>query len=194
MYRPPNQSNFFELINEHMNKIDSIIKEIFILGDFNINLFLNYSYIFPQIYPFSSLHQFIKVPTLTIFQQATQRGLRNRTLLLQDCLTINSFFLPKNFLGLKEACTNTLNSTCSSITRLIFFRKDFTNYLRLLKHPSSTQVAHIKKRSIKHNPQEWFDAGISEGIKNSDKLFEKKYTEYVLTGKYIMQLDIMCII
>ena len=44
-YRPPNQSNFLKVLNENMNKIDSISNEIYILGDFNINLSLNDSYI-----------------------------------------------------------------------------------------------------------------------------------------------------
>ena len=43
IYRPPNQSNFLEVLNENMkNKIDSISNEIYILGNFN--LFLNGSY------------------------------------------------------------------------------------------------------------------------------------------------------
>ena len=48
IYRPPNQSNFLEVLNENMNKIDSIGNEIYILGDFNINLSLNDSYIFSK--------------------------------------------------------------------------------------------------------------------------------------------------
>ena len=39
IYRPPNQSNFLEALNENMNKINSISNEIYILGDFNMNLF-----------------------------------------------------------------------------------------------------------------------------------------------------------
>ena len=46
IYSPPNQSNFVEVLNENMNKIDWIRNEIYILGDFNINLSLNDSYIF----------------------------------------------------------------------------------------------------------------------------------------------------
>ena len=46
IYRPPNQSNFFEVLHENMNKIDSMSNENYILGDFNINLSLNDSYIF----------------------------------------------------------------------------------------------------------------------------------------------------
>ena len=48
IYRPPNQSNFLEVLNENMNKIDSISNEIYILGDSNINLSLNDSYIFSK--------------------------------------------------------------------------------------------------------------------------------------------------
>ena len=33
IYRPPNQSNFLEVLNKKMNKIDSISNEIYILGD-----------------------------------------------------------------------------------------------------------------------------------------------------------------
>ena len=45
IYRPPSQNNFLELLNSNMNKINSVDNEIYILGDFNINLFLNGSYI-----------------------------------------------------------------------------------------------------------------------------------------------------
>ena len=41
IYRPPNQSNFLEVLNKNMNKFDSISNETYILGDFNINLLLN---------------------------------------------------------------------------------------------------------------------------------------------------------
>ena len=46
IYRPPNQSNFLEVLNENLNKTDSISNETYILGNFNINLSLNDSYIF----------------------------------------------------------------------------------------------------------------------------------------------------
>ena len=48
IYHPPNQSIFIEVINENMNKIDSISNKIYILGNFNINLSLNNSYIFSK--------------------------------------------------------------------------------------------------------------------------------------------------
>ena len=45
IYRPANQSIFLETLNDNMNKIDSVNNEIYILGDFNINLYINDSYI-----------------------------------------------------------------------------------------------------------------------------------------------------
>ena len=38
VYRPSSQNNFLELLNSNMNKINSVDDEIYILGDFNINL------------------------------------------------------------------------------------------------------------------------------------------------------------
>ena len=43
-YRLPSQNNFLELLNSNMDK-NSVDNEIYILGDFNINLFLNDSYV-----------------------------------------------------------------------------------------------------------------------------------------------------
>ena len=48
IYCPPNQSNFLEVLNENMKKIDSICNKINIFGDFSINLYLNDSYIFSK--------------------------------------------------------------------------------------------------------------------------------------------------
>ena len=48
IYHPPNQYNFLEALNKTMSKIDSISKEIYILGVFNISLYLNSSYIFSK--------------------------------------------------------------------------------------------------------------------------------------------------
>ena len=89
IYRPPSQSNFLEILNENLNKIDSISNETYILGDFSINLSLNDSYIFSKKYmlnnksipsdvksyyefcTFFSLHQLIKVPTRITCNSAT---------------------------------------------------------------------------------------------------------------------------
>ena len=48
IYRPPSQSEFLEITNTHFNKLDTNNNEIYILGDFNINLYLNNSYIFQK--------------------------------------------------------------------------------------------------------------------------------------------------
>ena len=109
---PPNQSNFLEVLNENMNKIDSINNEIYILGDFHINFFLNDSYISSKksmqieqsklipsnvksYYEFCILcgmHQLIKVPTRILCNSTTiighilasypERELLNRALLM----------------------------------------------------------------------------------------------------------------
>ena len=48
VYRPPCQANFLETVNEHFYKLDTIKKEAYILGDFNINLYLNNKYVFEK--------------------------------------------------------------------------------------------------------------------------------------------------
>ena len=45
MYRPPNQTNFLEILNMTLKKIDIDKKDIYILGDFNININHNNKYI-----------------------------------------------------------------------------------------------------------------------------------------------------
>ena len=42
---PPSQSKSLEVLNDSMNKIDLVNNETYIFGDFNINLYLNDSYI-----------------------------------------------------------------------------------------------------------------------------------------------------
>ena len=46
--RPPSQTNILEVLNNNMNKTDSVINEIYILRDFNINLYLNDFYIWTK--------------------------------------------------------------------------------------------------------------------------------------------------
>ena len=45
IYRALSQGNYLKVLNNNMNKIDSVNNEIYILGDFNINLYINDSYI-----------------------------------------------------------------------------------------------------------------------------------------------------
>ena len=45
MYRPPSQTNFLGILNMTFEKVDIDKKEIYILGDFNINMYHNNRYI-----------------------------------------------------------------------------------------------------------------------------------------------------
>ena len=45
MYRPPSQTNFLEILNKIFEKVSLDKKEIYILGDFNINMYHNNRYI-----------------------------------------------------------------------------------------------------------------------------------------------------
>ena len=89
IYRPPSQSNFLEVLNDNMNKIDSINNETYIFGDFNINLYLNNSYIlarknflnnksvpsdvksYHELCTYFGLKQLIKVPTRVTSSSST---------------------------------------------------------------------------------------------------------------------------
>ena len=46
--RPPSQGSFTETITEHFSKSNTNDAEIYLLGDFNINLFSKQKYIFHQ--------------------------------------------------------------------------------------------------------------------------------------------------
>ena len=48
IYRPPSQGSCTETITEHFSKINTNNTDIYVLGDFNINLFLEQKYIFQQ--------------------------------------------------------------------------------------------------------------------------------------------------
>ena len=45
IYCPPNQTNFMEIFNENLSKVDTNNVETYILGDFNINLWQNGHYV-----------------------------------------------------------------------------------------------------------------------------------------------------
>ena len=49
VYQPPSQTSFLEKMNDYFYKLDTINKETYILGDFNINLYLNNKYVFAEI-------------------------------------------------------------------------------------------------------------------------------------------------
>ena len=135
IYRPPNQSNFLEVLNENMNKIDSISSKIYILDDFNINL-LNSKSIPSDVksyYDFCTFLACIKVSTritcssATIIdhilanypERVTQQGIIDVG--LSDHQLI---FCTRKISRIKrDVHTHILNSACSSITQLIFLRK-----------------------------------------------------------------------
>ena len=48
IYRPPNQTNFMEIFNENLSKVDTNNVETYILGDFNINFWQNGQYVFQK--------------------------------------------------------------------------------------------------------------------------------------------------
>ena len=41
IYRPPDQNNFLQTLNENFAKLDTLKKELYILGDFNVNFYQN---------------------------------------------------------------------------------------------------------------------------------------------------------
>ena len=41
IYRPPNQNNFLQTLNEHFAKLNILGKKLYIFGDFNINVYQN---------------------------------------------------------------------------------------------------------------------------------------------------------
>ena len=89
IYRPSSQNNFIELLISNMKKIHSVDDDIFILGDLNINLFLNYFYTlekknilnsksirsyvksYHEFCTFFGLKQLMEVPTRTTTSSST---------------------------------------------------------------------------------------------------------------------------
>ena len=48
IYRLPNQSKFLDIFEENLPKLNTNYREIYFLGDFNINLFENDKYVFQK--------------------------------------------------------------------------------------------------------------------------------------------------
>ena len=46
IYRPPNQSKCLDIFEENLPKLNTSYHEIYLLGDFNFNLFENRKYVF----------------------------------------------------------------------------------------------------------------------------------------------------
>ena len=72
IYRPPSQSEFLEIINTHFSKVDTNNNEIYILGNFNIKLYLTSD--IKKYYEFCTmfdLKQLIEVPTCVTCSSST---------------------------------------------------------------------------------------------------------------------------
>ena len=48
IYRPPNLTNFMEIVTENLSKVDTNNLETYILGDFNKNVWQNGHYVFQK--------------------------------------------------------------------------------------------------------------------------------------------------
>ena len=74
IYRPPNQSNFLEIINANFYKLDTDTKELYILDDFNINIYRNNKCIVRDDYTISS--KFLSLGINNYHQFCTKHGLK----------------------------------------------------------------------------------------------------------------------
>ena len=74
IYRPPNQSNFLEIINANFDKLDTDTKESYVLGDFNINMYQNNKYIVRYDNTISS--KFLSSDIKNYHQFCTMHGLK----------------------------------------------------------------------------------------------------------------------
>ena len=74
MYRPPSQTNFLELLNMTFEKVDVDKNEIYILDDFNINMYHNNRYIVCDDNTISS--KFLSHDIKNYHQFCTMHGLK----------------------------------------------------------------------------------------------------------------------
>ena len=74
IYRPPNQSNFLEIINANFYKLDTDTKEWYILDDFNINIYRNNKWIVRDDYTISS--KFFSLDINNYHQFCAKQGLK----------------------------------------------------------------------------------------------------------------------
>ena len=74
MYRPPSQTIFLEILNMTFEKVDIDEKEIYILGDFNVNMYHNNRYIVPDDNTISS--KFLSHDVKNYHQFYTMHGLK----------------------------------------------------------------------------------------------------------------------
>ena len=134
-----------------MNKINSVDNEIYILGDFNINLFLNDSYVleknnilnsksipndvksYHEFCTFFGLKQLIKVPTRTTTSSSTiiDHILASYPERVTQCGVIDIslsdhqlIYCTRKISRIKKGSHKQNSSVHSNITRSIFFEQD----------------------------------------------------------------------
>ena len=95
IYRPPNKSNFLEIINPNFDKLDTDTKESYVLGGFNINLYQNNKYIVREDNRVSS--KFLSSDIKNYHQFCTMHGLKhllkNPTRVTCSTSTLNDYVL-----------------------------------------------------------------------------------------------------
>ena len=74
MYRQPSQTNFLEILNMNFERVDTDKKEIYIIGDFNINIYHNNRYIVRDDNTISS--KFLSHDVKNYHQFCTMHGLK----------------------------------------------------------------------------------------------------------------------
>ena len=96
MYRPPSQTNILEILNITFEKVDIDKKEIYILGDFNVNMYHNNRYIVRDDNTISSkflshdvknYHQFCTMHDLKQLIQSPTRVTCSTSTLIDHILT-----------------------------------------------------------------------------------------------------------
>ena len=77
IYRPPKQSNFLEIINANFDKLDTDMKDSYILGNFNLSMYQNNKYIVSDGNTISS--KFLSRNIKNYHQFCTMNGLKQLT-------------------------------------------------------------------------------------------------------------------
>ena len=157
VYPPPSQTSFLEIMNEHFYKLDAINKETYILGDFNVNLYLNNKYVFEKCpttvsnafpYDVRKYQKFCNFFSLKQLVSCPTRISRSSSTIIDHILTSYPHRVSQ-----KEIIDIVISDH-----QLIFCTR---------------KIAPCKTKRVKDNSKEWFDSVASEGINDRDKLFKK---------------------
>ena len=154
IYGPPNQSNFLEILIDNMNKIDSVNNEIYILGDLNINLYINDSYILAKknILNNNSVPRDVK----SYYEFCTFFGLKQLKIVPTRVTTGSSTIIDHVLTSFPERVTQSgVIDIGLSDHQLIYC----TRKISRIKRGSHKQ---IKIRSFKHYTVYLFEQGLSK--------------------------------